>query len=278
MFDALAYRQRVETAAEAIRARTSLSPKIGLILGTGLSELASKIEAEAVIPYQDIPGFPLSTVESHPGRLLVGTLSGAPVYALQGRFHLYEGYDAQTVVFPVRAFGALGVDTLLVSNAAGGMNPVYRKGELMLLSDHINFQNANPLIGPNIDDWGDRFPDMSAPYDEELQKIAEEKALEEGIKLHRGVYVSVTGPNLETRAEYRMLRAWGADVVGMSTVPEVIAARHMNMRVLAVSVVTDECFPDALAPVSLEEIIAAAGKAEPHLTRLMSAIVSTIGA
>lgn len=278
MFDALAYRQNVEAAAEAIRARIGLTPRIGLILGTGLAELAHKIEAETVIPYEEIPGFPLSTVESHPGRLLAGALSGVPVYALQGRFHLYEGYDAQTVAFPVRVFGVLGVDTLLISNAAGGMNPVYRKGDLMLLSDHINFQNANPLIGPNIDDWGDRFPDMSAPYDEELQQIAEEKALEEGIKLHRGVYVSVTGPNLETRAEYRMLRGWGADVVGMSTVPEVIAARHMNMRVLAVSVVTDECFPDALAPVSLEEIIAAAGKAEPHLTRLMSAIVSTVGA
>ncbi len=278
MFDALAYRQNVEAAAEAIRARIGLTPRIGLILGTGLAELAHKIEAETVIPYEEIPGFPLSTVESHPGRLLVGALSGVPVYALQGRFHLYEGYDAQTVAFPVRVFGVLGVDTLLISNAAGGMNPVYRKGDLMLLSDHINFQNANPLIGPNIDDWGDRFPDMSAPYDEELQQIAEEKALEEGIKLHRGVYVSVTGPNLETRAEYRMLRGWGADVVGMSTVPEVIAARHMNMRVLAVSVVTDECFPDALAPVSLEEIIAAAGKAEPLLTRLMSAIVSTVGA
>ncbi len=278
MFDALAYRQNVEIAAEAIRARIGLTPRIGLILGTGLAELAEKIDAETIIPYEEIPGFPLSTVESHPGRLLVGRLSGVPAYALQGRFHLYEGYDAQTVVFPVRAFGALGVDTLLISNAAGGMNPVYKKGELMLLSDHINFQNANPLIGPNIDDWGDRFPDMSAPYDEELQQIAEARALEEGIKLHRGVYVSVTGPNLETRAEYRMLRGWGADVVGMSTVPEVIAARHMNMRVLAISVVTDECFPDALAPVSLEEIIAAAGKAEPLLTRLMSAIVSTIGA
>ena len=278
MFDALAYRQKVETAAEAIRARIGLAPRIGLILGTGLAELAEKIDADTTIPYEEIPEFPLSTVESHPGRLLVGTLAGVPVYALQGRFHLYEGYDAQTVVFPVRVFGELGVDTLLISNAAGGMNPLYKKGELMLLSDHINFQNANPLIGPNIDDWGDRFPDMSAPYDEELQRIAEAKALEEGIKLHRGVYVSVTGPNLETRAEYRMLRGWGADVVGMSTVPEVIAGRHMNMRVLAVSVVTDECFPDALAPVSLEEIIAAAGKAEPLLTRLMSAIVSTIGA
>ena len=278
MFDALAYRRSVETAAEAIRARTSLSPRIGLILGTGLGELAEEIKAEAIIPYEEIPGFPLSTVESHPGRLLVGTLAGVPVYALQGRFHLYEGYDAQTVVFPVRVFGVLGVDTLLISNAAGGMNPVYRKGELMLLSDHINFQNANPLIGPNIDDWGERFPDMSAPYDEALQQLAEEKALEAGIKLHRGVYVSVTGPNLETRAEYRMLRAWGADVVGMSTVPEVVAARHMDMRVLAISVVTDECFPDALEAVSLAEIIAAAGKAEPLLTRLVSAIVSAIGA
>jgi len=277
LFDAEAYRRQVEAAAAAVRQRIGKAPRIGLILGTGLGGLVQEIVVEASVPYDEIPNFPLSTVESHDGRLLVGTLEDVDVYALQGRFHLYEGYDARQVAFPVRVLGVLGVDTLLISNAAGGMNPNYARGDLMLITDHINLQFDNPLVGPNIDEWGPRFLDMSEPYDVELRRIAEEKALSAGIKLHQGVYVAVMGPNLETRAEYRYLRQIGADVVGMSTVPEAIAARHMGMRVLAMSVITDECFPDALEPVTLEDVLAAAGEAEPKLTRLMSSVVTSIG-
>lgn len=277
LFDADAYRRQVEAAAAAVRKRIDASPRVGLILGTGLGRLADEIDVRVTVPYDEIPNFPLSTVESHDGRLLVGALKGVPVVALQGRFHLYEGYDARQVTFPVRVLGVLGVDTLLISNAAGGMNPNYRKGELMLITDHINLQNDNPLVGPNVDDWGPRFPDMSEPYDLGLRRMVEEKALELAIKLHQGIYVAVVGPNLETKAEYRYLRQIGADVVGMSTVPEVIAARHMDIRVMAMSVVTDECFPDALEPVLLEDVLAAAGEAEPKLTRLMTAVVAAVG-
>lgn len=277
LFDAAQYRAAVDDAAAAIHDLTDMSPSVSLILGTGLGKLAEEIDTEAVISYHDLPHFPLSTVESHDGRLLVGRLRGVPVYALQGRFHLYEGYSPREVTFPVRVLRVLGAETLLISNAAGGMNPHYRKGDLMLFSDHINFQGANPLVGPNVDEWGPRFPDMSEPYDPELRRLAEEKALQYGFKLHQGVYVAVVGPNLETRAEYRFLRLLGADVVGMSTVPENIVARHMGMRVLAVSVITDECFPDALEPVSLEDVLQAAAEAEPKLTRLMAGIVEEIG-
>lgn len=277
LFDAEEYRRQVEAAAGAIRQRIDASARIGLILGTGLGKLADVMDVDATIPYDEIPHFPLSTVESHDGRFLVGSLEGVPVFALQGRFHLYEGYDARQVTFPVRVLGVLGIDTLLISNAAGGMNPNYAKGDLMLFTDHINLQNDNPLVGPNVDEWGPRFPDMSEPYDVELRQIAEEKALASGIRLHQGIYVAVVGPNLETKAEYRFLRQIGADVVGMSTVPETIAARHMNMRVLATSVITDECLPDALEPVSLDEVLAAAAEAEPKLTRLMTAVVAAIG-
>jgi purine-nucleoside phosphorylase len=277
LFDVQAYRTQVEAAAAHVRARTRLRPQIGIILGTGLGELAHEIDPEVVIPYEEIPHFPLSTVESHHGRLIVGHLSGVPVYALQGRFHLYEGYTPQQVTFPVRVLATLGIDTLLISNAAGGMNPLFRRGDLMLITDHINLQGHNPLVGPNVADWGPRFPDMSEPYDPELRRLAEEKALELGIKLQQGVYVAVLGPNLETKAEYRFLRLIGADAVGMSTVPEVIVARHMNLRVMAISVITDECFPDALEPLSLESVIAAANEAQPRLTRLMKAVVETVG-
>lgn len=277
-FDVTAYRAAVDEASAAIRNAGNARPSIGLILGTGLGKLADEIELDVVVPYHDIPHFPLSTVESHDGRLLIGRLLGVPVYALQGRFHLYEGYSPREVTFPVRVLRQLGVDTLLISNAAGGMNPHYRKGDLMLITDHINLQDANPLVGPNVDEWGPRFPDMSEPYDLELRSIANRRALEFGFQLHQGVYVAVVGPNLETRAEYRFLRMIGADVVGMSTVPETIVARHMGMRVLAVSVITDECFPDALEPVSLEDVLRAAAEAEPKLTRLMAGIVEEIGA
>lgn len=272
--DVAAYRRQVDEAAEAIRARTALRPSIGIILGTGLGALAEEIEVADTIAYDQLPHFPLSTVESHSGKLLVGHLAGVPVVAMQGRFHLYEGYTAQQVTFPVRVLAALGVETLVISNAAGGMNPHFRRGDLMLITDHINLQGANPLIGPNDDTWGPRFPDMSAPYDPALCRLAEEQALAHGVKLQQGVYVAVTGPNLETRAEYRFLRAIGGDVVGMSTVPEVIVARHMNLRVVAFSVVTDECFPEALQPLSLEEVLEAARHAEPKLTTLVRALVA----
>lgn len=277
LFDIDSYKAQVETAAEVIRNRTNLRPNLGIIFGTGLGRLAEELDVEESIPYDQIPGFPISTVESHVGRLLIGRLKGVPVLALQGRFHLYEGYTARQVTFPVRVMGVLGVETLLISNAAGGMNPIYRKGDLMLLTDHINLQPDNPLVGPNVDEWGPRFPDMSEPYDVELRRVAEESALAQGIKLHQGVYVAVVGPNLETKAEYRFLRTIGADAVGMSTVPETIAARHMGMRVMAISVVTDECFPDALQPVSLEDVLAAAGRAEPRLARLMISVVEAVG-
>ncbi|MEM8601030.1 MAG: purine-nucleoside phosphorylase [Bacteroidota bacterium] len=279
-FDIDAYRAHVEEAAAAVRAHLDLGtdqPRIGLILGTGLGKLADEIEIAADVSYDDLPHFPVSTVESHHGRLIAGTLRGVPVLAMQGRFHLYEGYTPKQITFPVRVMGALGVETLLISNAAGGMNPHFRRGDLMLLTDHINFQGANPLAGPNVDAWGPRFPDMSDPYDAPLRVVAKQAALDRALKLQEGVYVAVEGPNLETRAEYRMLRAMGADAVGMSTVPEVIVAKHMGLQALAISVITDECFPDALEPVSIPEIIAAAGEAEPKLTQIIADVVEQVG-
>lgn len=268
---------QVEAACAAVRAVTDMRPRLGIILGTGLGSLAEAIEGAQTIAYADLPHFPLSTLEFHKGRLLFGTLGGTPVAAMQGRFHLYEGYTAQQVTFPVRVLAALGVDTLLISNACGGMNPLFRRGDLMLITDHINLQGANPLVGPNIDAWGPRFPDMSEPYDIGLRNLAKQKALEKGISLQQGVYVAVVGPNLETKAEYRFLRRIGADVVGMSTVPEVIVARHMDLRVMAISVITDECFPDNLAPVTLEEVLKAATVAEPKLTAVMTAVAAALG-
>ena len=267
---------QVTEAADALRHRVGDAARVGLILGTGLGRLADEIDARETVEYGDVPGFPLSTVESHHGKLIAGTLRGVEVIAMQGRFHLYEGYSAWQVTFPVRVMAALGVETLLISNAAGGMNPLYRRGDLMLLTDHINLQGANPLSGPNVDAWGPRFPDMSEPYDRVLRQSAEDAALERGVPLRQGVYVAVVGPNLETRAEYRFLRQIGADVVGMSTVPEVIVARHQGMRCLAISVVTDECFPDALEEVRIEDILAAAAQAEPSLTALMGDVVASL--
>jgi purine-nucleoside phosphorylase len=264
---------RVQAAAAAVRGRSALVPEIGIILGTGLGGLAREIAVEAEVPYAGIPGFPLSTVETHAGRLLLGRLGGRPVVAMQGRFHRYEGYDLQQVTFPVRVLHALGARTLIVSNACGGMNPLWGPGDLVLLSDHINLLGDNPLVGPNDERLGPRFPDMSAPYDPELRVLARTAALELGILLREGVYVAVPGPNLETRAEYRMLRAIGADVVGMSTVPEVIVAGHQGMRTIGISIITDQCLPDALEPADIGRIIATAGRAEPHLTRLIAALV-----
>jgi purine-nucleoside phosphorylase len=269
--------RRIREASEAIRARTEIKPRVAITLGTGLGALADEIEAESVISYEDIPDFPVPTVESHSGRLLLGRLSGQPVVAMQGRFHRYEGYSLQQVAFPVRVMRDLGAEILIVSNACGGMNPMWNVGELMLLADHINLLGDNPLIGPNLDELGPRFPDMSEPYDVELQRLAIEVAMEERITLRRGVYVAVPGPNLETRAEYRFLRMIGADVVGMSTVPEVIAATHGGMKVLGISIITDSCLPDALKPASVEEIIRVAGEAEPKLTLLIKNVVARLG-
>lgn len=267
---------RVSAAAELIRGRTKVRPQVAIVLGTGLGALAGEIEVETEIPYGDIPGFPLSTVESHTGRLLVGRLAGRAVLAMQGRFHRYEGYDLQQVTFAVRVLHALGAGTLVVSNACGGMHPLWAPGDLVLLSDHINLLGDNPLIGPNDDRLGPRFPDMSAPYDEALRELAREVALSQQTALREGVYVAVPGPSLETRAEYRFLRAIGADVVGMSTVPEVIAAVHGGMRVLGVSIITDQCLPDALSPTSLETILEVAGKAEPRLTALVTGVLERL--
>ncbi len=266
----------VDAAAAAVRARFGRKVDVAIILGTGLGALAGEIADSVSIEYVEIAGFPLSTVESHAGRLICGTLGGRTVAVMQGRFHRYEGYSLREVTFPVRVLHALGAETLIVSNACGGMHPEWNAGELMLIADHINFIGDSPLIGPNDDALGPRFPDMSEAYDGELREIARAVAGERGIALREGVYVAVTGPNLETRAEYRMLRGFGADVVGMSTVPEVIVARHAGMRVLGVSIITDMCLPDHLEPASVEKIIAAAGRAEPSLTALVRGVLERL--
>jgi purine-nucleoside phosphorylase len=267
---------QVQTAAAAVRRRTALVPEVGIILGTGLGGLVREIAVEAEVPYEQIPGFPLSTVESHAGKLLLGRLSERRVVAMQGRFHRYEGYDLQQVTFPVRVLQALGARVLVVSNACGGMNPLWSPGDMVLISDHINLLGDNPLVGPNDERLGPRFPDMSAPYDPDLRALVRTAALELGIVLREGVYVAVPGPNLETRAEYRMLRGIGADVVGMSTVPEVIVANHQGMRTVGISIITDQCLPDALEPADLEKIIATAMRAEPNLTRLITTLVERL--
>jgi purine-nucleoside phosphorylase len=268
--------ERVEEAAAAVRERFDRTPDVAIILGTGLGRLGAEIRTAVSIEYADIPNFPLSTVESHAGRLLCGTLSGKTVIAMQGRFHRYEGYSLQQVTFPVRVLRALGAETLVVSNACGGMNPLWNAGDLMLIADHINLLGDNPLVGPNDDRLGPRFPDMSDAYDARLRSTARAVALQRGIELREGVYVAVTGPNLETRAEYRFLRTIGADVVGMSTVPEVIVAVHAGMRVLGLSIVTDMCLPDHLEPATVEKIIAVANGAEPKLTQLVAGVLERL--
>lgn len=259
-----------------IRPKTDLVPEVAIILGTGLGALAKEIENPIRIPYNEIPGFPVSTVESHVGRLNLGTLAGKKVVVMEGRFHLYEGYSAQEVTMGVRVMRALGAKTLLVSCAVGGLNPQWKVGDLMLIEDHINLQNANPLVGKNDAQLGPRFPDMSQPYSFELIDLAQKLALEHNIRTQKGVLVSVLGPNLETRAEYRFLRAIGADVVGMSTVPEVIVATHAGMKVLGVAIITDACLPDALKVATVEEIIAVANEAEPKLTKLTRLVLQNL--
>jgi purine-nucleoside phosphorylase len=268
--------EALEEARAFVAARSSVEPNLALVLGTGLGALAREIDVEESIPYGTIPHFPLSTVESHDGALLLGSLGGQPVVAMQGRFHLYEGYDLKTVTFPIRVMALLGARTLIVSGACGGMNPEWNPGELVLLTDHINLLGENPLVGPNLDDLGPRFPDMSEPYTEGLQELALDVAHTENLLLRRGVYVAVQGPNLETRAEYRMLRGMGADVVGMSTVPEVIVARHMGMEVLGVTIITDACLPEELEPVDVATIIETAKKAEPSLTTLIRGVAARL--
>lgn len=267
---------RVHAAANVVQSRAAIEPGVGIILGTGLGGLANEIAVEETISYDQIPGFPLSTVESHAGRLLLGQLGNRAVVAMQGRFHRYEGYSLQEVTFPVRVMHALGAQVLIVSNACGGMHPLWSPGELVLLSDHINLLGDNPLIGANDERMGPRFPDMSAAYDPELRALTRKVALDRGIVLREGVYVAVPGPNLETAAEYRMLRGMGADVVGMSTVPEVIVAAHAGLRTVGISIITDQCLPDALEPADITRIIETARRAEPSLTRLVAGLVEAL--
>lgn len=269
-------RSQIDDAIKAVRQQWAGQPKVGLILGTGLGAVAREIQAEASFDYTSLPHFPHSTSISHAGQLVCGQLAGVPVVAMEGRFHAYEGYTQQQITFPVRVMRALGAEMLIVSNACGGMNPNYTSGDIVVIDDHINLLNGNPLIGVNDDKLGPRFPDMSAPYDRQLIEKALEIARRENFAAHRGVYVAVTGPNLETRAEYRFLRTIGADVVGMSTVPEVIVAVHAGMRVLGLSVVTDLCLPDALKPAQIEEILAVAATAEPKLRKLVLGILAGV--
>lgn len=264
--------EKLNNTLDFLQTENIILPEIGIILGTGLGRLVNEIEIEKKISYNKIPHFPISTVESHKGNLIYGTLEKKKVLAMQGRFHYYEGYSLEEVTYPVRIMKMLGIKKLLISNAAGAMNTGYKKGELMLLDDHINFLPDNPLRGKNWDELGPRFPDMSCPYSEEIGNKLIKIAEEEGIILHSGIYVAVMGPNFETRAEYRMFRDY-ADAVGMSTVPEVIVANHMGLECAAISVLTDECDPDNLVPATLEEILEAAGKAEVNLITLFKKLI-----
>lgn len=265
---------QIQAAVNKIRSVWKSEPKVGIILGTGLGSLAGQIEQEASLEYEEIPNFPKSTATSHRGRLVLGKLEGIPVMAMEGRFHKYEGYSLQQITLPVRVMKAMGCELLVVSNACGGMNPNYRSGDLMLIEDHINLLGDNPLIGVNDDRLGPRFPDMIEPYDQRLIDSALEIARLENIVAHKGVFVAVTGPCLETRAEYRFLRQIGADVVGMSTVPEVIVAVHCGLKVVGFSIITDMCLPDALKPAIVEEIIATAHAAEPRLRTLVTKLLA----
>lgn len=270
-------RQETKAAADYIAGKAKSAPKVGIILGTGMGALAKQVQDATVIDYREIPNFPVSTVESHAGRLHLGTFAGKSVFMMQGRFHFYEGYTMRQITFPIRVMKELGVETLVVMNAVGSMNPLIPPGSLVIAKDHINLMGDNPLIGPNDDDLGPRFPDMSEPYSRALIALAEQVALERKIpNVHRGVMVAVTGPNLETAAEYRMFQRIGADIVTMSTVPEVIVANHGGMKVIGISTVTDACLPDALHPATLEEIIRVAGEAEPRLAQLVTGIVEKL--
>ena len=268
--------EMVQEAVAAIRGRWDKKADVGIVLGTGLGGLAKHIEEETVVPYEELPHFARSTVETHAGRLILGTLEGKSVVAMQGRFHYYEGFTPKQITFPIRVMKALGAETLVVSNACGGMNPLFKAGDVMLIEDHINLLGINPLIGPNDERLGPRFPDMIEPYSKTLIEKARQVALENGIDVQRGVYVAVAGPNLETRAEYRFLRAIGADAVGMSTVPEVIVAVHSGMKVLGISIVTDMGLADALEPANIERIINNAINAEPKMIAIIRGVLKTL--
>ncbi|WP_420580780.1 purine-nucleoside phosphorylase [Reichenbachiella sp.] len=270
----MSYFEYIKEATGFIKNFTSFEPDYGIILGTGLGALVNDVKIEAEINYEDIPHFPLSTVESHSGKLIFGRLGDKKVVVMKGRFHFYEGYTMKEVTFPVRVMKLLGIKKLVISNASGALNPDYKKSDLMVINDHINLQTENPLTGKNLDEMGVRFPDMSEPYDQEMIDTAMRIGDQENIKLHQGVYVGVNGPNLETRAEYHMLRVIGADAVGMSTVPENIVARQMDIPVFAVSVLTDLCYPGHIQKISVEEVIAAAMKAEPYLTLLIEKVIA----
>lgn len=269
-------KERIEQAASFIKSQINFVPGIAIILGTGLGGLVAEIKNSKVIPYSEVPFFPKATAVSHKGELVCGTLNGKKVIAMEGRFHYYEGHPLDEVTFPVRVMKALGAKVLIVSNASGGMNLNFKPGDLMIITDHINFMGVNPLIGPNDESLGPRFPDMSEPYDRKLIQLAEKVAIEENLKVQKGVYIGVTGPNLETAAEYRFMRQSGADCVGMSTVPEVIVAVHCGLRVFGISCVTDRCDPDNLKPADINEIIKVATEAEPKLARLVAKLVEKI--
>lgn len=268
--------EQIQEAVNFIQSKTQIKPETGIILGTGLGGLIEEIEISDVIEYDDIPHFPISTVESHHGKLIFGTMGGKPVVAMQGRFHFYEGYSMKQVTFPVRVLKLLNIQRLFVSNAAGGLNPNFKISDLMIINDHINLLPENPLTGKNDDRLGVRFPDLYDAYNPEFIQKALKIAEEHQLSVNQGVYVSVSGPNLETPAEYKFLGIIGADAVGMSTVPEVIVARHMDLPVFAVSVITDLCYEGAIEPVTVEKVIAAAHKAEPSLTLLMKEMIAQI--
>ncbi|NLL61378.1 MAG: purine-nucleoside phosphorylase [Candidatus Atribacteria bacterium] len=268
--------EKITESNKTIREYSDIIPDIAIILGTGLGALADEIENRVVIPYEKIRHFPISTVHGHSGNLVMGKLEGKPVIAMQGRFHFYEGYNMAEIAFPVRVMKRLGAKTIIISNAAGGMNRNFQRGDLMLISDHINLMGVNPLIGPNEEKLGPRFPDMSQAYNQKLISLAETIALEDGIKLHKGVYAGLTGPMLETPAEYRMLIKMGADAVGMSTVPEVIVANHMGMRVLGISCITDLAIEGVVEKVHFQEILDAATRSEPIMTHLVKKVIKNI--
>ena len=265
---------QIQESAAFLRSKWDKTAYSGLILGTGLGNLATQITEDVVIPYNEIPHFAVSTAPTHQGHLILGTLEGLPIIAMQGRLHAYEGYDCTQITFPVRVMKAMGANLLIVSNACGGMNPYFKQGDLMLIEDHINLMSVNPLVGHNDERLGPQFPDMCEPYDLKLIDKALEIARAGNFVAHKGVYVGVLGPNLETRAEYRFMRRIGGDAVGMSTVPEVLVAAHAGMRVLGISIITDLCFPDCLKPANIEEIIRTANEAEPNLTKIVCGVLA----
>ncbi len=268
--------QEMKEAVDFLKSQTSVEPQIGIILGTGLGGLVSEIEVIDQVPYDKIPNFPVSTVESHSGKLIFGKLGGKSVVAMQGRFHYYEGYNLQQVTFPVRVMKLLGIERLIVSNASGGVNPDFEVGEIMVLNDHINLFPGNPLIGKNFDEFGPRFPDMSDVYDEQMIDLADKIASENNIKISKGVYLGLTGPTLETPAEYKMVRVLGADAVGMSTVPEIIVARHMEIPCFAISIITDLGVPGKIKKVSVQDVIEVASRQEPKMTKIIKELVARI--